>query len=97
MLNKRIEFEEKHVNEVSGTTILYFMAPKEMLNGRYPEADAAAISVEFPTGDPNPQHTTVWVSPMKDKEDYDYCSVNFSDDEIEELIRLAEREGGELQ
>ena len=39
MIDKRIIFEEKYDSEEYGTRTLYFIAPKEMLNGKYPEAN----------------------------------------------------------
>ena len=95
MIDKRIEFEEKYEDEEYGTTTLYFIAPKEMLDGKYPEADHAEISVEFPTNNPEPAYATLELSPTQydeEKEgyiDYDWVEVNLPYDEIAELIALA--------
>lgn len=86
MLDTRIVFEEKAVSEEYGTTTLYFLAPKEMLNGKYPEAEHMTISVEFPTATPEACFAKVMFSPAKDGEDYDWFDADLSYEDISELI-----------
>lgn len=91
MLDKRIIFEEGYESKEYRTTTLYFIAPKEMLNGKYPEAESMEISVEFPTEHPEANYADVMFSPTKDGEDYDWYGVNLPYDEVEALIQLSER------
>ena len=94
MLNKNIIFEEKHINQEFGTTTYYFVAPKEMLLGKYPEAIAMEIAIEVLT---NHENASVQFSPTKyDKEtdgfvDYNWFDGNLSYEEINELLALANR------
>lgn len=95
MLDKRIEFDERYDDEDYRTTTLYFIAPKEMLNGKYPEAESMEISIEFPTDHIEPAYASVEFSPtmyIKEEEsyvDYDWYDVDLPCEEIEELINLA--------
>ncbi len=89
MIDSRIKFDEKYVSDVYGTTTLYFIAPKEFLNNKYPDAESTEISVEFPTNNPEPTHASVMFSPTKDGEDYDWYNVDLSYDDIEKLIALS--------
>lgn len=97
MIDKRIIFEDKFVDDEYETTTLYFIAPKEMLNGKYPEAEHAEISIEMPTAHMEARYASAQLSPTKYFEeeccytDYDWRDVNMSYEEIEELIALAER------
>lgn len=87
----KIKFEEKVISEEYETTTLYFIAPKEILNGKYPEAERGEISIEFPTNNPEASYASVMFSPTKDGVDYDWFDVDLSYDEIEKLINLAEK------
>lgn len=95
MLDKRIEFDERYDDEEYGTTTFYFTAPKEMLNGKYPEAECMEISIEFPIDHIEPAYASVEFSPtmyIEEEEsyvDYDWYDVDLPYDEIEELINLA--------
>ena len=99
MLDKRIKFEESYISEEYDTITLYFIAPKEMLCGKYPEAESMEISVECPREYIEARYSTVMFSPTKyDEEsesytDYDWFDVDMSYDEIEALIKLAEENG----
>lgn len=98
-MDKRIKFDESYISEEWGTITLYFIAPKEMLNGKYPEAESMEISIECPKEYIDARYATVMFSPTKyDEEedcytDYDWFSVNLSYEEIEKLIKLAEESG----
>ena len=97
MIDKRIWLEDRYDNEECGTTTLYFVAPKEMLNGKYPEAESMEISVECPTEHICAEYATVMCSPTRyDEEtecytDYDWYDVDMPYDEVEELIALAKK------
>ena len=99
MLDKRIQFDESYISEEWGTITLYFIAPKEMLNGKYPEAEHAEISIECPKEYIDARYANVMLSPTKYDEDedcytdYDWFDVDLSYEEIEELIKLAEESG----
>lgn len=101
MLDSRIKFDERYDSEEYETTTLYFIAPKEMLKtmmvNDYPEALSMEISIEFPTYHIEPKYADVCISPTRydeetdSYEDYDWYDIDLPYDEIEELIRLAER------
>lgn len=99
MIDKRIEFDERYDDEEEGTTTLYFTAPKEMLDGDYPEAVSMEISVELPTDDMEARYASVEFSPTRyveeddGYEDYDWYDVEMSNEDIEALIDLARNSG----
>ena len=99
MIDNRIKFEEDYISEEWGTITLYFIAPKEMLNGKYPEAESMEISIECPREYIEARYATVMFSPTKyDEEgecytDYDWYDVDLPYEDIEELIKLAEESG----
>lgn len=93
MLDRRIASEGKFIDEEFKTITLYFIAPEEMLNGKF-EADVTTISVEFSTATPEPYFARVMYSPAiydeEDEayEDYVWFDVEISDSEISELMAL---------
>lgn len=95
MLDSRIEFDGKYHSEEYGTITLYFIAPKEMLGIKYPEAEHAELSIEFPENIIEAKDAMVLISPTKyDEEndcyvDYEWCDYTLSYAEIEDLIDLA--------
>ena len=90
----QIEFIDIYVGEDWETTTLYFSAPKEMLDGVYPEAEFMTISVEFPTDYPEASEASVEYSPTKhDDEDdsytyYDWFDIDMSYEDIEKLLDM---------
>ena len=98
MIDKRIEFDEAW-NKEDNETVLYFTAPKEMLWSDYPEAVSMEISVEFPTDHAEATYATIECSPTRyveeddGYEDYDWCELNLSDEDVNELIALARKAG----
>lgn len=99
MINNRIKFDESYISEEYGTITLYFTAPKEMLNGKYPEAESMEISVECPREYIEARYSMVMFSPTKyDEEeecytDYDWFEVSLPFEKVEELIKIAEESG----
>lgn len=99
MIDKRIKFENSYINEEYDTITLYFEAPKEMLDGKYPEAESMEISIECPKEYIDARYASVMFSPTRYVEefesytDYDWFDVDMSYEEIEELIKLAEESG----
>ena len=91
MIDRRIYFEESYECPEANIVTLYFIAPVDMLDGKYPDAKSMEISIEFPAGKPEARYAEVMFSPTKDGEDYDWFDVNIPLDEIEALIELAER------
>lgn len=90
----QIEFEDIYICEDLGTTTLYFGAPKEMLDGEYPEAVSMEISVEFPIVCMEASAASVECSPTEyDEEtdsytDYDWFDVDMSYEDIEKLFDI---------
>ena len=96
MMNiERIWFEERYDSKEYGTTTFYFVAPKEMLNGKYPEAETMEISIELPTNNMDARYASVMFSPTKYYEedgyvDYDWFDAEMPYEDVEALIKLAE-------
>ena len=95
MLDKRIKFDERY-DRSDGTTVLWFIVPKELLPKEYPEAESMELSLEFPTHDLIAQNAIAEFSPTKcnlegdGTIDYDWNEIDIPLEEIEELIKLAE-------
>lgn len=92
----KVEFEERYENKEYETVTLYFMAPKEWLNGNFPEAVHSEISVEYPIDHPEAIYATVMMSPTKtdtdgNSEDYDWFDITLLPSEIELLMDLANK------
>ena len=92
----KIKFEERYDDKEFGITNLYFIAPKEMLQNKYPEAEHMEICIELPTAFFDAEHASVQFSPTKYNEiersyvDYDWFDAEITIQQIEELLRLAE-------
>lgn len=85
-----IVFKEKVVCAEYGTTTLYFSTSKEMLNGKYPDAQSMMISVEYPTATPEARFASVMFSPTKDGESYDWFDADLRYKDIAKLIDYGE-------
>ena len=94
-----IKFEERYDDAEIKITELYFTAPKELLNGDYPEAEHSTIRVDIPMGLPRAMflksvYAEVHLSPTKYVEeddcyrDYDWSDIEISCNDTDELIRL---------
>lgn len=85
--NVKIAYEEKHVDQDNETTTLYFRVPKEVLNGKFPEATlVTTLSVEFPTDHCDARYASVQISP---KAKNAWQDLELSYDVIEQLLCLA--------
>ncbi len=88
----QIDFDEEVYSEVYETKTLYFTCSVGILDGKYPDAESAEISVEIPTGDSR-NGITVMISPTKMVDggytDYDWNEIKISAEEIAALIMLA--------
>lgn len=88
----QIYLEDRYVSKLHETTTLYFVAPADLLDGKYPDAEFATISVEYPNAYPEASYASVMVSPSKYLEDcdaitdYDWFDVDLSYEEIELLL-----------
>lgn len=97
MLDKRIKFDEKYIDEKNATITFYFIAPKDILGDKYPEAEHAEISVECPVEYLGAREASVMLSPtkyIKEEDaylDYDWFDFTLPYEEVEELIDLAKR------
>lgn len=95
MLDKRIKFDDSHINEELGTITLYFIAPKDLFDNIDEDADSVEISVECPTEYISADYASVEYSPTRYFEedgcyvDYDWRDMSLPYDEIEALIKLA--------
>lgn len=83
-----IRLEDWFFDQNSSTYKLFFSAPKELLNGKYPEAESADINVDLKM-DFNITHiddslckvTALAIGPVKDNSTYDWDNIS-----IEELL-----------
>lgn len=81
----KFEFEERFESAL-GYTVLYFIAPKELIADRYPEAEHATICIEWSDSDKEMDNYSVTISPTKDGEDYDWIPLELDVSDVEQLI-----------
>lgn len=75
----------------------YFTAPKELLKpyGDFPDAVSAEICIECPRDQIESSVASVMYSPTDETgSDYDWFYVDMSENQIEELIKMALKKGG---
>lgn len=77
----KIKFEEDYNNELFDEHTLYFIAPKDLVKDKYPEAEHSTISLELTM-------RTIMISPTKDGTDYDWSDIELDNDIIDRLIEL---------
>ena len=77
----KIEFEEAYDNAQFEECTLYFIAPKDLVKDKYPEAEHFTISLELTT-------RTAMISPTKNGMDYDWSDIELDNDTIDKLICL---------
>ena len=87
---EKVIFEEKYISDTYNSVTLYFITPKEWLNGKYPEAEHSEICLEYPIDHPEAMYAVAMLSPTKDCEDYDWFDIKLTNSEIESLMKLAE-------
>lgn len=81
----KFEFEERFESAL-GYTVLYFIAPKDLVADRYPEAEHATVCIEWSDADKETDNCSVTISPTKDGEDYDWMPFELDADYVEQLI-----------
>lgn len=81
----KVEFEERYEGNL-GNTVAYFIAPKEFLGNKYPEAEHSTISIEWNDSNKDMNAYAVMISPTKDGEDYDWTPFDLDISEIEQLV-----------
>ena len=81
----KFEFEERFESAL-GYTVLYFIAPKELVSDRYPEAEHATVCIEWSDSDKEMDNYSVTISPTKDGEDYDWMPFEIDSSDVEQLI-----------
>lgn len=77
----KIKFEEDYDNAPFEEYTLYFIAPRDLVKNKYPEAEHSTISLELTT-------RTTMISPTKDGVDYDWYDIELDNDTIDRLIAL---------
>ncbi len=83
----KIEFEESYNNDPFEEFTLYFIAPRDLVKDKYPEAEHSTISLETQT-------RTAMISPTKDGYDYDWSDIDLDNDTIDRLIAIGIEENG---
>jgi hypothetical protein len=93
-----IEFEESFWSQEREVLTMYFVAPVELLDGKYPDAISAEIMVEFEAEDDkhfSPMSGSVEISPTGEHGDglldYDWRFVDMPCEEIELLIHIYDK------
>ena len=81
----KFKFEEQFESAL-GYTVLYFIAPKELVSDRYPEAEHATVCIEWSDSDKEMDNYSVTISPTKDGEDYDWMPFELDAGDVEQLI-----------
>ena len=84
----KIEFEERYIDTV-GNICLYFIAPKELVSDKFPEAEHSTISIIYHTSDMYIDNCFTEISPTKDGSDYDWSHIDLEKDDIRQLISKA--------
>lgn len=84
----KLKLEDQWESELLGNTVLFFIAPKEWIADRYPEADSAEISCEFHTVEPTKGLISVMISPTKNRCGYDWDNLELDDRTVKELIKF---------
>ena len=79
----KVKFEEAYDNTPFEEYTLYFIAPKDLVKGKHPEADHSTISLELRT-------RTAMISPTKNGTDYDWYDIELEPDTIDKLIAMQE-------
>lgn len=77
----KIEFEEAYDDALFEEYILYFIAPKDLVKDKYPEAEHSTISLELTT-------RTAMISPTKNGMDYDWSDIELDNDTMDKLLAL---------
>lgn len=73
----KIDFEEAQFKECT----LYFIAPRELVKDKYPEAEHSTISLELTT-------RTAMISPTKNGMNYDWSDIKLDNGTMDRLIAL---------
>lgn len=81
----KIEFDAR-VEDDLGNNIAYFIAPKELLGDKYPEAEHSTISIKWNECGKDMSEYTVMISPTKDGEDYDWMPFDLDVNDSELLL-----------
>lgn len=81
----KFEFEECFKSAICNT-VLYFIAPKELVADKYPEAEHATVCIEWSDADKKMDNYSVTISPTKDGEDYDWMPFELDVSDIDRLV-----------
>ena len=84
----KLKLKEQWISESLGTTILFFIAPKELVANKYPEADSAEISCEFYTVKTTEGLISLIIYPIKNRCSYDWNDLELDDETVKELIKF---------
>ena len=78
-----VKFEEAYDNTPFEEYTLYFIAPKDLVKDKHPEADHSTISLELRT-------RTAMISPTKNGRDCDWSDIKLEPDTIDKLMAMQE-------
>lgn len=77
----KVKFEEAYDNTPFEEYTLYFIAPKDLVKDKHPDAEYSTISLELQT-------RTAMISPTKNGIDYDWSDIELDPDTIDKLIAM---------
>lgn len=98
-VNMDIRFDEMWRNEECNELVLWFIAPKELMNEyipdtNYPEMVSTEIQITTPLDKIDANHAAVSISPTRisesGQEDYDWNSIEMDKELIETLLVMAD-------
>lgn len=92
----KLKLKEQWISESLGTTVLFFIAPKEWIVGKYPEANSAEISCEFYTVKTTEGIISLMISPTKNGCSYDWDNLELDDKTVKELIKFGLKQSAYL-
>ena len=81
----KIEFEESYI-DTDGNIVLYFIAPKELVSDKFPEAEHSTISIIYHAYDKDLDNCFTEISPTTDGLDYEWSLIDLEKDDIRQLI-----------
>ena len=84
----KLKLKEQWISKSLGTTILFFIAPKELVTNKYPEADSSEISCEFYTVKTTEELIALIIYSIKNRCSYDWNDLELDDKTVKELIKF---------
>ena len=90
LATSKLIFDGCWESELFDEVTAYFIAPKELVADRYPDAEAAEVMISYVKSNPCECQPDIMVSPTKNGESYDwsYLELENEEDAAKELIKM---------